>query len=38
MVEIKYIHFATYALVFTLYGCIVTAIGPVIIYYSEVTH
>lgn len=37
MVELKYIHFATYALVFTIYGCAVTAVGPIIIYFSRVT-
>jgi hypothetical protein len=37
MVELRYIHFSTYALVFTLYGCVVTAVGPIILYFSEVT-
>jgi hypothetical protein len=34
MVELRHIHFATYALVFTIYGCVVTAVGPIILYYS----
>lgn len=37
MIELKYIHFAVYALVFTIYGSIVTAVGPIIIYFSKVT-
>jgi hypothetical protein len=37
MVDLKYLHFAAYALIFTLYGCVVTAVGPIIIYYGKVT-
>lgn len=35
--ELKYIHFIVYAIVFTLYGAVVTGVGPIVIYFSEVT-
>lgn len=35
--EIKHIHFIVYSIIFTFYGSIVTAIGPIIIFYSKVT-
>lgn len=38
MAELKNIYFATYALIFVFYGSAVTAVGPIIIYFSKVTH
>jgi hypothetical protein len=35
--ELKYIHFCVYALVFMLYGAVVTGVGPLVIYFSDVT-
>ena len=35
--ELKYIHFIVYAIVFTLYGAVVTAVGPIVIYFAEIT-
>ncbi len=35
--ELKHIHFAVYALVFTLYGAVVTGVVPIVIYFREAT-
>lgn len=35
--ELKHIHFIVYAMVYTLYGSVVTGVGPIIIYISQIT-
>jgi hypothetical protein len=35
--ELKYIYFSIYAIIFTLYGATVTGVGPIVIFFSEIT-
>lgn len=35
--ELKYIHFIVYAVVYTLYGSVVSGVGPIIIFFSKIT-
>jgi len=37
VMELKHIHFIVYAIVFILYGSVVTGVGPIIIFFSELT-
>jgi hypothetical protein len=35
--QLKHLYFSVYAVVFILYGSVVTGVGPIILFFSEIT-